>query len=646
MLGPSRLAPLFALAHLIALGTPTLAQAKKADDAGQDKGNKAPPVFYETTTVSARPVTSASGGVTVVDRRELEAAAARSTTEAVAEVPGLNALSSGSRAGVTNAFIRGSDPNYTLVLLDGIPLNDATELQGGAVNLEELPANLVDRVEVVRGPLTSFYGTSALAGVIQLFAPRGGPGPLRAATGLEAGNADLRRGFARLAGPAGSGGYAAGATWEKEEHRIGQDRFRQLDTWATGDVPLAHTAALALTGRFADGHADDYPDASGGPVYGTGLLRQTDHRDLALGAHVDLGDPTGRRQRIFVGFARRSLDRTSPAVPPVVPESQESTVFSRLRVGWQMPLARSPRTELAVGVSGEGEWGDNTSVLTLPPTMGGDVPGDYTKDRCTAGAFAGARHERGAFLYETALRLDKASGDSLQSNPQAGLVWHPGSGTTRLHASFGRAAKMPSFYALASPRALAGNPDLKPERVWGGEAGIEQTLRAAKLDLGAAYYRQQYENLIDFDPDLYQLVNRASVRMQGVELTARWAPSATISLQGEATYLNVHDLTGGPLLQTPKWTGGGHLAWRPTSQLSLRLSARGSSGYLDQQYPVPDRDSVDGYGLLAAAASWRLENGLTLRARADNLTNSRYETLIGFPGPRRSFWAGIGWERP
>jgi outer membrane cobalamin receptor len=100
--------------------------------------------------------------------------ASRSAGDVLRQVPGLNALSSGSRAGVTNAFLRGGDPNYTLVLLDGIPLNDTTELQGGAVNLEELPAGLVGHVEVVRGPLTSFYGTSALAGVVQVFTPRGG----------------------------------------------------------------------------------------------------------------------------------------------------------------------------------------------------------------------------------------------------------------------------------------------------------------------------------------------------------------------------------------------------------------------------------------------------------------------------------------
>src|SRR5512137_2489518 len=159
--------------------------------AGWPQSDVPAPVFYETTTVTARPVSSATGSVTVVGPDEARAAEARTATELLQEVPGLQLLSSGSRAGQTNAYLRGGDPNYTLILLDGIPLNDATDLQGGAVNLEELPAGLVERAEIVRGPLTSFYGTSALSGVIQLFTPRGGPGPVRASVGAEAGNASL-----------------------------------------------------------------------------------------------------------------------------------------------------------------------------------------------------------------------------------------------------------------------------------------------------------------------------------------------------------------------------------------------------------------------------------------------------------------------
>ena len=416
------------------------------------------------------------------------------------------------------------------------------------------------------------------------------------------------------------------------------------DLFGSADVALGASGSLALTGRFADGTTDDYPDASGGPVYGDGRLRHSEHRDLDLGARLELGDPAGSRQKLYVALARRDLDRTSPAVPPVVPDSTEHTLYTRLRLGWQAPLVRTPHTQVDAGLAGDGEWGDNTSLLLLPPSLGGAVNGDYAKTRLTAGAFAGARHERGRLLYEMALRVDVANDGQVEANPHAGLVFRVAD-ETRLRVSGGRASKLPSFFALASPPALGGNPDLLPEHVWGGEAGIEHRVRAARLDLGVTYFLQELHDLIDFDFQQFRHVNRAQVRTQGVELSARWQAVPQLALEAQATYLDVVDLAGGTLLQTPKWTGGGRLTWRPSPRASLRVDLRGSSGYLDVQYPVPDRGSVDGYGLLGAAASWRVADGVVLRARGDNLTDRSYETLIGFPGPGRSFWAGVGWER-
>ncbi len=606
-----------------------------------------PPVFYETTTVTARPVSAASGAISVLDSREVEASAARSAADVLRQVPGLNALSNGSRAGVTNAFLRGGDPNYTLVLLDGVPLNDTTERQGGAVNLEELPSSLLDHVEVVRGPLTSFYGTSALAGVIQVFTPRGGAGPVGARLAAEVGNADLRRGLGRVSGPAGRGGWAAGASWDEEQHRIAKDRFRQLDAFANADLPLSPTTDLALTARFADGTIDDYPDASGGPVYGTGLVRHTDHRDLALGARLGFGDPGGRRHQVLVAFSRRVQDRLSPAVPPVVPASDESTAFTRLRAGWQVPLVRGARTTFDAGVSAEGEWGENASILMLPSFMGGDVPGDYSLRRSSGGAYAGARHERGALLYEGALRLDLASGGVLQANPHAGVVFRPGSGSTRLRASIGRASKLPSFFALGSPSALGGNPDLEPEHAWGGEAGIEHRFSRAGLELGAAYFLQEYSDLVDFDFDRFVHTNRARVRTQGVEMTARWRPHAT-SPAGRRG-----DLAGRPgprerrdASALAEMDGGrtAHLAARARpSACGSRREPREATSTCSTRFPTATRS------MATAFSAWRGPGALdadcpsvpvptTSRARPTRRTSAS-------PAPAArsgSAWAGIG----
>ena len=325
------------LPHLLLLAVLLSARGARAapPDSSDAAGDR--PVFFDTATVEARPVDSATATVTVLLPAEVEASGARSLADLLREVPALSVLGSGGRAGVTYVSVRGGDPNFTLVLLDGIPLNDWTERQGGAVNLEELPAGLVDRVEVVQGPLTSFYGPSGLAGVVQLFT-RGGSGETKVGLRAEAGDASHLRGAAALSGSADALRYSSGVSWEQEQERIADERYRQVDAWGGLDRRFANDIDFRLRGRFVSGETSDYPDASGGPVYGDGLLRSSDHRDLSLGAELDFGPATSRRQQLALSFYGRDLDRESPAVLPVVPASTESTAFSRFRAAWQAPL--------------------------------------------------------------------------------------------------------------------------------------------------------------------------------------------------------------------------------------------------------------------------------------------------------------------
>ncbi|HEY5907486.1 MAG TPA: TonB-dependent receptor [Vicinamibacteria bacterium] len=635
-----------AAAALATSGRPAAAQSPAPPPATEQDPQAALPQFYETTSVVARPVASSPGSVTVLEGEELERVEARSLTEALRSVPGLGLLPSGGRAGVTHAYVRGGDPNFGLVLLDGIPLNDPTDQQGGAVNLEELPALLLERVEVVRGPLTSFYGPSSLAGVVQLFTARGGPGPMRAALGVEAGNAELRHAFGRVSGPTSRGGYSAGASWDQEQGRIGDDRFRALDVWGTWDHDLGGDTDLALNLRASDGEADDYPDGSGGPVYGSGEVRHSERQDLALGAHLEWGDPSARRHRVLLGVSRRALDRTSPAVPPLVPSSVEDTAYTRLRAAWGVPLLRKSRTAVDAGLSGESEWARNVSLLNLPPEFGGDVAGDYDESRATAGVFVGLRHEPGRVLLEASLRLDAATGDSLQVNPQLGVVWRlDASGATRLRATGGRASKLPSFFALSSPSALGGNPALRPERALGGEVGAERSFGSGRTVIGAGVFLQDYRDLVDFDFDLFQNINRDRVRAKGAELTLRCRPAGTLSFDLEAAWLQAEGGAEEPLLHRPHWQGSGRLRFQPTSRLSLVLEGRATTSSLDRQIPTPELDHVDGYALLGLAGSFQVTRRWTIRTRLDNITDRDYESFIGFPGPRRAFWLGLSWRR-
>jgi outer membrane cobalamin receptor len=618
----------------------TIAAASPAQTAAQDgPDDEDLRTFYATATVQERAVEDAGSSLTVIDRAEIEASGARTVAEVLRWAPGVDVVPSGGRGGFTNAAIRGGDPNFTFVLLDGVPLNDVTDVQGGAVNLESLPAAMVERVEIVRGPLSSFYGSTGLAGVIHLFSRRGADG-----TGVEAeiegGDADLLRAAVSAGGAFGGGGdYFVGGSWDEESERVAGESFEQGSVHAGFGIPLSERSLLRLGTRLSRWDADDYPEASGGPRYGSGELRASEHDEASFSAELLFGSPVGeagsRRHRLGATWYRHDLERSSPGVFPDVPPSVEHTDYRRSGLRWSSTFLDRGGLSLAGGLDVENERGVNDSVLLLPPIFGGMVPGDYSVDRTQGGAFGELIRARGHGVLELGLRVDAVEGQGPEVSPRLAYSYRPGGGATRIRASLGRAFKLPSFFALASPPALGGNPDLLPETSLGGDLGVEHVFRDADATLGLTWFKNRFEDLVDFDFVDFTHVNRSRVDVEGVELSFAWHPGP-VRLAGDVTWQEVVDAESGEDLgQRPEWKGSLRLAWRPVDAFSLWIEATSSSRLPDTQLPVPEIRYADGYGKLDVAASWRLAPHWELRARVDNVLDESYETRIGFPGPSR-----------
>ncbi len=430
---------------------------------------------------------------------------------------------------MTNACVRGADPNFTLVLLDGIPLNDSTDLQGGAVNLEELPAGLVERAEIVRGPLTSFYGPSSLSGVIQLFTPRGGPGPLppRARRrGRE------RRPAARVRPRVGrrraAGGWSTGAAYDEETHRIAEDRFRQLDACATADLALGRGARPAPhRSRSPPASRTTTPTARAAPSTGPARCATPSTTTSPSGRACSSARPPERRQQLTVGLSRRDHDRASPAVLPA-----RSGVDRADDVHAPPPLvADAPRAQPDARPSTCGRLRRGRVGREPERAEAAAVPRRRRARRLRRDALErrslrrAAAASAGRVLFEVALRADVASTDSPQLHPHAGVVCRPGSGSDappRLRRPRLEAAE------LLRPREPA-RPRRQPRPAARAHVGRRGGGRAGPRSAGASssarrYFLHEYRDLVDFDFDLFIHVNRARVRTRGAELTARWQP--------------------------------------------------------------------------------------------------------------------------
>ncbi len=649
--GPAPPEPAPAVAALVAAAAMVLAGALPGalQAAAPPPGERSPETtFYETATVSARPLSAATAAVTVLDRQEIERAGARTVGELLRFVPGVALSTDGMRGGLTTAQIRGSKSTFTSVLLDGVPVNDPTYQVGNVFDLQGMPAAMVERIEIVRGPLSSVYGSTGLGGVINIITRQGKPGPATGEAEVVGGNASLEAAHGVVSGGLGGGSYALGLGWEEESRRIAGDSFRQLSVLGNLSQPLLPGWNLHLASRFSVWHADDYPDASGGPLFGSGELRRSEHREASLGGELIAagGDhPSKWTASLYV----HDMDRTSPAVPPLVPAATESTAYTAWRAGGVMTLFAGNHLHWSAGLDGFLERGENRSVLEISGVPGGGVRGDYDLTRNLLGAYTELLAESGRLSAELTARLDRPGNfagrrQQLEADPRAGVSYRLADGRTRLHASAGRAFELPSFFALASPRELGGNPALRPETAVGGDAGIDHTFAALHLDASATLFYNRFHDLIDFDFTRFLHVNRFAVAAQGAELSVAWRPTAHLRVAVDATCQEVTDLsTHAALLHQPRWVGGGRIDWEPLPGVAVRLDSQAVTRTFDQEIPVPDRNVVAGYQVLGLAASWQFSRSWRLRGRVDNLADRHYQALVGFPGARRGFAAGLAY---
>lgn len=587
---------------------------------------------FVTATVWERLVSTATSSVSILTSEDIEQQDAQTLGDLLPFLPGVTLVSQGSRGGLSTALIRGGDPNFTLVLLDGVPLNDPSYQQGDVFDLSGLSLQGIERIEVVRGPLSSFYGSSGLSGVIHLISAKGLRKPLSAT--LSAGEGDHVAVQTGYSGTVGNGNHAWSLGYQEEDALIAEESFQQLSLNGKLHLPLDGQRLLSMQARYSDWQSSDYADASGGPLFGSGQLRDSDHREYSLSASYQFG--ATMPHKLEAGVYRHQLERSSPAIFPSVPPSEEDTRFTTTRLSWQTRLWQGKAWQVDAGVDQVWEQVHNQSLLLLPADFGGAQSGDYNESRSRTGAFVALTYTRHAWVLELMTRFDVLQDVDPEWNPRLGVRFDPPDSNWGWHASAGRAFKLPSFFAMASPRTLGGNPDLEPESSVGADLGVFYQRNNFEIEVTAFHNRMK--NLVDFDFATFLHINRSEVEAQGIEFTTSFLILDQVHVRLNATRQDVDDSnSNAPLRHRPDWLGGLRIAWQPSSDLSLSLDASSRDQFYDQQIPVTDRFTVSGHTLWGFTGSWQLLEDWQIRLRLDNLTDKDYETLIGYPGAGRSY---------
>lgn len=581
-----------------------------------------------TASRTTQTASDALASVTVIERTEIERRQAASLPELLRGVPGVTLANNGGPGKSSSLFLRGTESDHVLVLIDGIKVGSATS---GSAAFQDLPVELIERIEIVRGPRSSLYGSEAIGGVIQIFTRRDGGAGLRPFLSAGTGTHDSHSGSAGLSGRSGASWFSLGVSSSDTDginvkprgasgYEDDSDGYRNL----SGSLRAGHRFAngLELDGSFlqAESH-NDFDSTTGEDAYTEGVQKVA-----GLRARLAPLEPW-----LVTLQAGRSEDR-SDAFEDGGFNSRYDT--RRDSLSWQNDVTLAAGHTLVLGVDHQHDEIDSTR--------------SYAEDsRDNDGYFAQYLGGAGRHDWQLALRRDdnQQFGDHDTGSAAWGYALGP---TLRVHASYGTAFKAPTFNELYYPGY--GNPALDAEKSRTVELGLNGSPGWGHWT--ASVYRTRVDDLISSvrvnGASLAQGVDEARIR--GLELQVGsdlrgWEWTAGYSLMDAENRSRRSSRSGIAYY-------GKDLSRRPGQTFNLdvdrafgRFSVGGTLYARDSAYDdLENQSELSGYASLDLRGEYRLDDEWRLQARVSNLLDADYQTAAGYNQPGQAVYFTVRYQ--
>jgi len=598
-----------------------LASSAHADEA------QLQPTVEVTATRVVETVDASLADVTVITRSDIVASASNDLIDLLRLQAGIDVARSGGAGEQTGVFVRGTNANHVLVLIDGVRVASANT---GAFAFENLPLDAIERIEIVRGPRASYWGSDAIGGVIQVFTRRldgahlaAGYGSYRDADGSagigswsDAGGFSAQFGVRHVGGfSATNAGICSGPDDPFCIFNPDDNGFHNRNAVLQGAYRIGAQTLSATVFRSQGGESFD--NGNPGVGYSSTL-------DQAIGVSLEGPLSADWSQRLSVGSSREDLDT------PAFGSTYRST---REQLSWTNDFALSTMQHVVAGTDLVHE-----RAVTLD-TTGFGAPYDVARDN--AGVFAGWHALAGSIDGEVSARYDHNSDFGGASSGSAAIGWQAAD-ALRLSASYGTAFRAPNLNELFSPGYggyFAGNPDLDPERSHTAEAGLDWRADVGNR-IGIRAFSTRVHDLIDFSGgSTFRAINVDHASIDGVELSHHWR-SGGWSLDNELTLQNPRNSDSGEqLLRRPKQ--------KLSSVLATAIGERANAGI---EFVASGRredvggQTLGGYALVNLRATWAVGTCWNLGLRAENLFDRNYELVHGYNTPGRSGFLTVSWE--
>ena len=589
--------------------------------------------------------------VTVLDQQAIEDSQRTSVSELLATTPGITYSRSGGPGNSTSVYIRGADAAHTMVLIDGVVLNDPASVNGN-IDFGHLLVGDISRIEILRGSQSTLYGSQAIGGVINVVTaePHAGlGGDLQA----EYGNLDTGLAKGGIGGKFDNWSFRLAAIYYSTESVPALDtRYGGTitdpdhDTVVSGRATYDFTANVQLDLRAYWTEGRNYYDGFPPPNYV--LANDTQYQTVRQivnysGLNFGLFDDALKSRVAYQYTTTQRADFDDSGTPVAQVDSYKG---NDSRAEYQGTWAIADGYQAVFGIQEERSWIDTTPDAPAHADTGQD--GEYVQlhGEVVDGVSltAGERHDH----YDSF---------GQHYTGQLAAAWVLPSSTI-VRASWSQGYKAPSLYQLYSPY---GNVGLQPEQSNGGDAGVEQRLWENRVTLTATYFVTNFRNLIEFENcpgsplcdtlgqqgGYYANVDRT--KANGVELQAVADLTSALAVAANYSHIKTADETQGSptygqqLYQRPENAANASISYTWPQRVTTTAAARFAGYSLDQNFNVYPVATVrlGGYTLLDLSASHALNDKLELYARIDNATNKHYETIYEYGTWGRTAFIGL-----
>jgi vitamin B12 transporter len=559
-----------------------------------------------------QPATEVGSSVSIITADDIDALGVEYVLDALASAPGLTVNQNGPFGGAASVRLRGAGSEQTLVLIDGVVVNDPSS-PGGGFNFARMDAANIERIEILKGPQSTLWGTDAIGGVVSIITKR----PVEGSTGsvsVQAGSYGSLRGGFDYSGASDGYDFRVSATntstdgiskADKANGNTEDDGFDATTINASGglDLPGDARLQLSLLRTDADADFDSFVFGAQGNVGDGDDTNETTELTGNISLRLPLFD--GKFENLFlIGHTDIERDNFSDGQPSFSSEGDRQTFR------YQGTVSINDQNRLAFGVEQEDSEanGEETSIN---------------------GLFALYElHPVDTLTLTAGLRRDDHERFGAQTTARMAVAYNPSDQLT-VRASWGEGFKAPSLFQTTffCCGATAPNANLLPETSEAFDIGVTVRSADGNGELGVTYFDQDTSNLITFSFAIGGYENIAVAKSTGVELQGRFQFSEMLGLAVSYAYIDATDGSGTELLRVPEHSG----------DVSVRIDPDGPfSGALLLRYNGAEQDPngvVDSWTRVDLSGRYQLNERLELFARIENLFDTEYQQILGYGTP-------------